>query len=114
MIEVAIAQLFERQRVADSFDCRDRQIETELAAFHGTLEAPLSIDHLGARLVEDLLRQVADRDAVAGEREHLRDAAAHYATADDADALHRIQFHGRSPLRMVVPASIAATSALER
>ncbi len=107
--EIAVAQFFERQRVADAFDGGDGEIEAELAAFHGTFEAPFSIDDLGARLVENLLCQIADGDAIAGEREHLRDAAAHHAAADDTDALHRIQFHVRSPLRMVVAASIAAT-----
>ncbi len=90
------------------------QVEAELAAFYGAFEAPFPIDDLGARLVENLLCEVADGHSIAGEREHLRDTAAHHAAADDTDALHRIQFHGGCPLRMVVGASIAATPTPER
>ena len=106
--EIAVAQFFQRQRVADTFDGGDGQIEAELAALHRAFEAPFSIDDLGARFIEDLLRQIADGDAVAGEREHLCDASAHHAAADDSDALHGMQFHVRFPLRRIVPASIAA------
>ena len=95
--EIAVAQFFERQRVADAFDGGDGEIEAELAAFHRALEAPFPIDDLGARFIEDLLGQIADGDAVAGEREHLRDTAAHHAAADDSDALHGMQFHVRLP-----------------
>ena len=90
------------ERVVDAFDGGRRQVEAEFAAFHRTLEAPFAIDDLGACFIENLLREIADGDAISGERKHLRDAAAHHAAADDADRVVPHSVPCGCPLRPVV------------
>ena len=69
------------------------EIESELAALHRAFDAPPTVADLLVGLVENFLGQIAHRNLIPGNRQDLRDAAAHHTTAYDTDVSDLLELH---------------------